>query len=618
MKELKAGIKFFIALWILSDDALSLLLTGYTMDVPLAKYFFTVFESIDGWGIETVFVALGLGAIFYLVRDRQKNPWVSGLSAFFAICTTVGISYAKTDSWNCIFLFGVQFGLAVFVTLGYYFLYKNSLLFIGYVVERKSEWLKRPPSNKIELFLFEKHTFLGPFLFVVIFSLPWLIAFFPGTLQWDAHAQLWQNLGVVEKTGHFPVFMTEIMGGCIRLGRMLFHSDSVGLFLYTGPQFLYQSLVFAYASHVMSRKKVPVLINWGSLLFWGVYPFFQIWGFTMVKDTIQYISILLMVTVLIEIITSSGTDVKRYQIALFLTSVGGTTLSRNDGRYVVLITILFVMIFYNKYWKLLIAGTCICLGLIGAQSLYMSHYQIPKGEIGEMLSIPLQQTARYLKEHYDDITEEEAEILQRGFTVSLNQVSYHPMTSDGVKEVFVPHPDMEYLKEYFSVWFRQLLQHPDTYVQAFLNHTYGYFYPNVHNFGQFIAVFYIGNSEHWQDGYLDIKFAVDSPYARRILEHTVYLMERLPVASIFLSPGFYVYLILIALVYLIYRKPRAIIPLIPGVCVVMICLASPVNGFLRYMMPVMVTMPVILAWCYMVNEERREINEKQKKPDNNS
>ena len=39
MKELKAGNKFFIALWVLSDDALSLLLTGYTMDVPVDKYF---------------------------------------------------------------------------------------------------------------------------------------------------------------------------------------------------------------------------------------------------------------------------------------------------------------------------------------------------------------------------------------------------------------------------------------------------------------------------------------------------------------------------------------------------------------------------------------------------
>ena len=99
VKTFKAGIKYFIALWVLSDDALSMLLSGYVMEVPIAKYFFTLFESIDGWGIETVFVALGLGCVFYLVRDRQKNVWISCLSAFFALCTVLGISYEKTNSW---------------------------------------------------------------------------------------------------------------------------------------------------------------------------------------------------------------------------------------------------------------------------------------------------------------------------------------------------------------------------------------------------------------------------------------------------------------------------------------------------------------------------------------
>lgn len=110
IKILEAGVKCFIVLWVLSDDSLSLLLTGYTMEVPIAKYFYTVFNSIDGWGIETIFMALGLGVVFYLVRDRQKNPWISGLSAFFAICTTFGISYAKTNSWD-IFLRKNLFGL---------------------------------------------------------------------------------------------------------------------------------------------------------------------------------------------------------------------------------------------------------------------------------------------------------------------------------------------------------------------------------------------------------------------------------------------------------------------------------------------------------------------------
>lgn len=255
-----------------------------------------------------------------------------------------------------------------------------------------------------------------------------------------------------------------------------------------------------------------------------------------------------------------------------------------------------------------VRGVCVCLALVGAQDLYMSHFQISPGEIGEVLSIPLQQTARYLKEHYDDITDEETEVLGRGFTVSLKQVGkiYNPVILDPVKANFLATPDASYIKEYFNVWFHQMLKHPDTYVQAFLNHTYGYFYPNVHNYGNYIAFFYIGNSEHWQDGYLDIKFVMDSPYIRRTLEHTIYLTEKLPVASIFLSAGFYVYILLGEFVFLIHKNRRTVAVLVPGFCVVLFCMASPVNGCLRYMMPVMATTPVTLAWCYIVNEKRKE------------
>ncbi len=123
MKELrKVMIKTLIAAWVLSGDSISLMLTGYATEVPGLKYIFTALEFLDGRGLETLFLAAGLGTVFYLVRDRQKNPWISGLSAFFAICWVFCISFAKYASWECIFLFGIQFLLALLVMLGYFFL----------------------------------------------------------------------------------------------------------------------------------------------------------------------------------------------------------------------------------------------------------------------------------------------------------------------------------------------------------------------------------------------------------------------------------------------------------------------------------------------------------------
>jgi len=597
-----ACLKCLITVWAFSGESLSLMLSGYSMDVPGVKYLFTVLDFLDGWGIENLFMALGLGTVFYLVRDRQKNPGVSVLSFFFAVCTVFGISYAKTDSWDCIFLFKMQFLLAVFVMLGYYFAYKNCILFVAYVFEKKKQWLRREPSNRLEVFLFKEHTFWGPFLVIFVLGLPWLIAFFPGTLQWDAHAQLWMYLGVVEKTGHHPVAMTELMGSCISLGRFLFGSDSIGLFLYTFPQFLIQTFTFSYACYVLRRIGAPILFSWCALILWSVYPFFPIWGYTMVKDTPYYIFILLMVVTLQDMFYQRDMTIKKWQILLFLISIIGIALTRNDGRYIIYITIAVALLGYRKYWKIWVAGFGVCfLTVFAVEGIYMKVNDIASGPTGEMLSIPLQQTARYLREHYEEITEEEARVLQEGFMVELNSVGnmYNPIISDPVKENFVKCPDSDYLKSYFTVWLGQFIKHPDTYIQAFLNHVYGYFYPNLHGYGGYLAIFYIGNAEQWHDGYLDIEYVIQNNNLRKLLENTLYLMEKTPIISMFLSAGLHTFLLLGEFTYLwCKRRKKEIAVLVPAFVVLLICMASPVNAYLRYVMPIMVTLPVNVAWCY--------------------
>lgn len=602
-------LKSFITLYAFSGDSLSLMLTGYSMDVPVVKYLFTVLSFLDGWGVETLFMATGLTVVYYLVRDRQKAPWVSGLSSFFAVCTVFGISYLKTDSWNCIFLFRLQFLLAVFVGIGYYFAYKNCILFIGYLFEMKKNLLRKDPVNKIERLLFEEHPFAGPLLFVLILALPWLISFFPGTLQWDAHAQLMAYFGATlarQNAGSHPVILTEIMGGCICLGRRLFHSDSIGLFFYTGMQFMAQSLTFAYASLVLRKLRVPVLFSWGALLYWCVFPLFPIWGYTMVKDSPFYIFVLLLIVVMVDIVCCGDAGKKWCRPAVFLVSVAGVVLSRNEGRYVVLVTLAAALLLYRKHWKTFLAGTVLCfLIVLLVDRVYMPVNGIQKGNRADMLSIPLQQTARYLRDHFDEVTEEEAAILQEGFTEDLTVIAaaYSPVCSDPVKVHFCQHPDADYIKSYFKVWRGQFVKHPDTYVQAFINHTYGYFYPvrhgHLHNTSNSTGVFFLGNSDHRHDEYVDLDFGISDNTGRQILMHFFYLMEKMPVFSMLFCPGLYTYILLGGCAYLLAKgKRREILFLIPQLLILFLRIFSPVNGSMRYMLAIMVTLPVMAAWCY--------------------
>ena len=599
MKELrKPLIKTLIAVWALSGDSLSLLLSGYASDVPLLKYVFTVLLHLDGSGLETLCLAIGVGVCFYLVRDRRKNLYVSGLAAFFAVCTVFGISYAGTGSWDCIFLFGTQFLLAVFVGVGYYFLYQNMILLGGLVLERKRDWFMVQCRNGAERLLFETHSFLGPFVCLMVCALPWMIAFFPGTLQWDAHGQLWMALGATEQTSDHPVFISDYMAGCVLLGRRLFGSDSLGLFLYTFPQLIVQNLVFAYSVHVMRKWKTPVLFGWLALGFWGVFPYFQIWGFTMVKDTPYYIGFVLFVTVLAQFM--AGRPARR-DGWLLASAVTFMVYARNDGRYVVILGLLAAVLACRKYWKTFVAG--ILLGgllLFVEEGVFMPAQGIAKGPVREMLSLPLQQTARCIRDHLEEMPESEQLMLQDCFDVELQRVGrlYDPEISDPVKGHFERRPDSALMKQYLTVWFAQLRRFPATYVQAFLNQIYGYFDPACPNHGEYLTVTYLGNADEWQDDYLHFAFGMRNGMLREVLRYSIYTVENMPVLSLLYGCGVYVYGLfgMAAWLFANARRKKAAL-LVPSFVVLLICMASPVNGYLRYLMPVMAAFPLLLSWC---------------------
>lgn len=606
-----AFVKCFITVWVISGDPFSDMVKGDAFSRE------TFLNLPDGWGMHAFFIFLGVGTVYYLMRDRQKSPWISRLSAFFAISTVIGISYSETKSWGFVFGSTLQFTVAFLVILGYYFAYKNGILFVAWLCEKKPNLFRREPVKKIEIFLFQKHPFSGQLLFLFIAALPWLIFFCPGTLFWDAGVQLWIFLeipGAVEYAGQHPVILTQIMGGCVWLGRQLFHSDTVGFFFYTISQFTAQILTFAYAGFVLRKLKVPVLFSWAALLYWGVYPFFPIWGYTMVKDTPFYVFILLHMVSLLDVMTcTQKTQVKWWQIGLFLLSIVGVCLVRNDGQYVILAALLGEVFLYRKCWKMYAAGAIVCLLLMFAvNNIYKPLHHIATGaHTGDMLSIPLQQTGRYLTIHLDDVTEEESEILQEMFIVPLEEISqwYAPRYADMMEMVLKPNLDSDHLKAYFKVWFQQLLKHPATYAQAFLNHNYVYFYPDEYEFlkeyqENAITFNLVGEEQRYYDGYYDIRFAVWDGSGREILKDFYYTVEKMPLFGMFKSAGLHIYLLLGECVYLLAKKRRReILFFAPGLFLFLLRLFSPL-ACVRYVLPIMAVLPVTVSWCYFVTHKK--------------
>ncbi len=66
-----------------------------------------------------------------------------------------------------------------------------------------------------------------------------------------------------------------------------------------------------------------------------------------------------------------------------------------------------------------------------------------------------------------------------------------------------------------------------------------------------------------------------------------------------MNPGTYTWFLLIMTVYLIYRKrTKGIVLYIASFMNILICIASPVNGLVRYTLPLMACTPLLIGWNY--------------------
>ena len=82
-------------------------------------------------------------------------------------------------------------------------------------------------------------------------------------------------------------------------------------------------------------------------------------------------------------------------------------------------------------------------------------FKITSGSIRETLSIPFQQTARYVKYHSDDLTQEDIIVIDKVLGYDDLAERYDPEISDPVKNKFNKYTSngelMDYLKDWLNI-----------------------------------------------------------------------------------------------------------------------------------------------------------------------
>ncbi len=254
------------------------------------------------------------------------------------------------------------------------------------------------------------------------------------------------------------------------------------------------------------------------------------------------------------------------------------------------------VLFHSKQHMVRIA---ICMSLIVFIPFLISFsldkiYHIEKGSIKEMLSLPFQQTARYVTNHGDEVTDEERQVIDRILDYDNLALNYDPMLSDRVKNTFKRESTFESLLDYVKVWFRQFRRHPFTYINATINQNYRLLYPAAKTSALYLDTY--KNRGDWIVllGIEEIEPIKEKEYN---LKSFYNIMFQLPMLGIFSRVAFYNLLLVYILIVSVYKRKRSICFVsIPVIISNLVIVAAPIVHP-RYALPIIYCMPLVMAYA---------------------
>lgn len=534
-------------------------------------------------------------------KEKEKNWVIKILSGILSLLMVFGNSYKNFGDASLVFDKVIYFIIAILSAIGYFYVFSEIILKVFVFFDN---YKVKDSKNKF-LNLLKKHPFIFSLVFIILCWLPYIIAFYPIILSPDPSYQIKQFFGIRTKyadyailldenvvmTNHHPVLHTILLGGCLKLGSFLVN-DNFGLFIYSLIQIITLVSVFSFLiKYMLQKMNLSLKYCWISLIIFALVPIFPMYAMSAVKDVLFTAFLILYIVFLHNILKFKMKDYKYYHyLALFLVMML-VILFRNNGLYIILLSFPFIIFTNNEIYKRLLIIFILVLSFNFCYSkVILPYFKITPGSIREVLSIPFQQTARYVKYHGDELSTRDKKIIDKILGIDDLVTRYNPNLADPVKNNYNKYATTDDLKKYFEVWFSGLLKHPATYIDATIDNVYGYFYPNKLSW----TVYYKYDNRIVEDGFNYHYNKLDN--LREHLANFARSYSKVPVLGLISNISFMVWICFILTGYLIYSKRKKdIIVLLPALISILICVASPANTYFRYALPYIFSMPFMLG-----------------------
>lgn len=549
--------------------------------------------------------------IYYVISkgvDKRLLPTAIPFAIISSIFVLLSSSYYKYNSWEQVFGSTCALWTSVLKGAGI-----AALFFLLYLlVNRLNITTLSSPQLKTTPF----KTWLKITVIFALCWLPYVIIMMPGSMNSDVKEQLAQILNNPDYCWTAKAVAREEGSSLLNNYHPLFHSALLALFLKIGGLLGSYNIGFTLMCFTQSaaiagsvslglvylRKHTGITdkLYKGMIIFFAVNPLLPLWSTTLTKDPLFIIALLLVTVMLYDCFKNpENFGVKKF-IALAAV-LFFTMISRNNGFYLVLGLLPFAIIHFRKDRRFLLKVCSvliipILLFKVGYTGILFSAADIQETSPREMLSIPFQQTARYIVEYGDEITPDEEEAILKVLSgsngdASLEKIAdrYTPYISDNVKSLYNINADTDDLINYFKVWANELIKHPDSYFQAFFNMTYSWFCFDSSKDN----IYYNMIEKQVTEMIEEIKRPESLSPARNAILGVVMILDKLPLTAMIFEFSAYTWgYVIIFLVLLRRKKYTELLAFLPIFFNYAICFVGPV-AYMRYAIPMVACFPFV-------------------------
>ncbi|MBR0308438.1 MAG: hypothetical protein IJH92_06055 [Mogibacterium sp.] len=596
------------------------------------------------------------------VLTSKRNIWIILAGLVFSSLTVAGICYDIADEDTTIVAFfkdHTNSFIMMFCFLAIAFMFVIGHFFLAIDKHEKTHQVSIAVEKTVKPSL--KQWLIIASVILIAWT-PYLIIMFPGTeAGLDYFWQLIQGCGAFPLSNHHPVFGSLIFGILYKIGYVI-GGASGGIFFTCLFQMVLMSLSIAYCLATLIKLGAPKAYIIFSVVFFSLCPVFPTNAMWAVKDSVfSSIAVLLFFSVFLYAWgcrNSIKVSIVGSPFTIALLSVL-FSIYRNGTSIVAILTMLMVIVYTIEIKGLFcketiksVTAIVIMFICIMGWTVLVQNMEVYPTNFRESCAIPTRQILRAYAVYPEKFTEEQKDELEFFYRTTLERtgsledidIGNNPLIADDIKPSFFRNSDE--VRAYIKLWLQIGLQNPEIYVDQALHGSYAYWWigydaqkvyhaiplPLLHthfeeyDYDDRLIQEYFAPIPQSLDGKKEIlektmpdyltkyKYIRELIYTKNVFEgeaerfqSSINHLKAIPIISIFLAPGIYTWIIIFAFTYLFSRKKpgRMTWPIL--LITAMACL-SPVNGYMRYVLPIDLMSIIILGMCFISDTNKEKYN----------